>query len=64
MLFEPGERKSLASFTATRHFILVTELDNVRSRVYVLNHRDGDWHREPLPGVPEFRRRERPGRRP
>ena len=36
MLFEPGERKSLAGFTATRHFVVVTELDNVRSRVYVL----------------------------
>ena len=54
VLFEPTERKSLASFTATRHLILVTELDNVRSRVYVLNHRDGRWQREPLPGVPEF----------
>ncbi len=54
ILFEPGERKSLASFTATRHFIIVTELDNVRSRVYVLNYRDGRWQREPLPGVPDF----------
>ena len=56
-LFEPGERKSLESFTATRHFLLVTELDNVRSRVYVLNHRDGHWQREPLPGLPAIRRR-------
>ena len=54
MLFEPEERTSLASFTATRHFVLVTELDNVRSRIYVLDHRDGRWLREPLPGVPEF----------
>ena len=53
-LFEPDERRSLASFTATRNFVLVTELDNVRSRVYVLDHRDGSWHREPLPGVPDF----------
>jgi prolyl oligopeptidase len=53
-LFEPAERKSLASFTATRHYIVVTELDNVRSRVYVLNHRDGRWQREPLPGVPDL----------
>src|SRR5262249_54899203 len=53
-LFEPGERKSLANFAATRHFVLVTELDNVRSRVYTLNHSSGRWRREPLPGVPEF----------
>ena len=54
VLFEPAERKSLVGFSPTRHHILVTELDNVRSRVYVLTHRDGRWHREPLPGVPEF----------
>ena len=54
MLFEPAERKSLVRFQATRHHILLTELDNVRSRIYVLTHGDGGWHREPLPGVPEF----------
>ncbi len=54
VLFEPTERKSLAALTPTRHFILLTELDNVRSRVYVLTHNDGRWHREPLPGLPEF----------
>ncbi len=54
MLFEPAERKSLAGFTATRHYLVVTELDNVRSRVYVLSHDGGQWRREPLAGVPEF----------
>ena len=54
VLFEPAERKSLAGFSPTRNHILVTELDNVRSRVYVLTHQDGRWNREPLPGVPEF----------
>lgn len=54
VLFEPTERKSLAAVTPTRHHILLTELDNVRSRVYVLTHKDGHWHREALPGLPEF----------
>jgi prolyl oligopeptidase len=54
VLFEPAERKSLVGFSPTRHHILLTELDNVRSRVYVLTHQDGRWHREPLPGVPKF----------
>ena len=54
VLFEPGERKSLAGFSPTLHHVLLTELDNVRSRVYVVTHRDGRWQREPLPGVPEF----------
>ena len=39
VLFEPAERKSLVGFSPTRHHILLTELDNVRSRVYVLTHR-------------------------
>jgi prolyl oligopeptidase len=54
LLFEPSERRSLAGFTATKHHVIVTELDNVRSRVYVLTYSDGRWQREALPGVPEF----------
>ena len=54
VLFEPTERKSLAAFSPTRHHVLLTELDNVRSRIFVLTHRDGRWHREPLPGASEF----------
>jgi len=52
-LFEPGPRTSLVAFAGTRNRILVTSLDNVRSRIEVLTHRDGTWRREPLPGVPE-----------
>ena len=55
MLFEPGERKSLETFAATRHFVLVNELDNVRSKVLCASsNRDGRWVREPLPGLPAF----------
>jgi prolyl oligopeptidase len=54
VLFSPGPRTSLAARTATRNHLLLTTLDNVRSRVEVLTFRDGRWHREPLPGVPEF----------
>jgi len=54
VLFEPSERRSLAGFSPTRNHVLVNELDNVRSRVYVASRRDGTWTREPLPGVPEF----------
>ena len=42
VLFEPAERKSLVGFSPTRRHILLTELENVRSRVYVLTaHQDG-----------------------
>jgi prolyl oligopeptidase len=54
VLFEPSERTSLLDASPTRHFLLLNELDNVRSKIEVLSHRDGAWRREPLPGLPEF----------
>jgi prolyl oligopeptidase len=54
VLFEPTERKTLSRSSPTRHHILLNELDNVRSRIEVLTHRDGRWIREPLPGLTEF----------
>ncbi len=53
-LFAPTERKALLGFDATRSRIVVTELDNVRHRVYVLTRAGKAWKRERLPGVPEF----------
>ena len=52
MLFEPGPRTSLLAHEPTRNHVLLTTLDHVRSRLFVLTHRDGSWHRLPLPGVP------------
>ena len=54
VLFAPTDRTSLVAWTGTRHHLLVTTLDKVRSRVAVLTFADGDWRREPLAGVPEF----------
>ena len=54
VLFEPTDRKSLAGSSATRHHILLNELDNIRNRLYVLTRKDGKWTREPLPGAPEI----------
>jgi len=55
VLFEPGERRSLAGFSPTLHHILLNELDNIRSRLYVLSRdKDGKWDRKPLPGAPEI----------
>lgn len=54
LLFSPTERKSLAGFSATRHHLLLNELDNVRNRLYQLTWRNGSWRRAPLPGVPDF----------
>ena len=54
LLFEPTERRTLSRYSPTRHHIILNELDNVRSRIEVLTHRDGHWVREPLPGLAEF----------
>jgi prolyl oligopeptidase len=54
LLFEPTERKSLASVTPLLHYLVVNELDNVKNRLYVLSRKDGRWEREPLPGAPAF----------
>jgi prolyl oligopeptidase len=54
VLFTPAPRRSLAGYTATRHHVIVNELENVRNRLYVLTPTaDGTWRREPLP-APEF----------
>jgi prolyl oligopeptidase len=53
-LYEPGPRKSLAGFTPTRNHVLVNELDNVRSRIYVLTPGKEGWTRKALPGVPDI----------
>lgn len=58
LLFEPGERTSLAGFGRLQNHLLLNELDNVRNRIYVLTPPAGQaqvgrlWAREPLPGVP------------
>ena len=54
VLFEPGERRSLAGYSPTLRHVLVNELDNVKNRVYVATRKDGKWTREPLPGMPEL----------
>ena len=48
VLFEPSERISLSATTETKHFLILTELDNVRSRAYLLRNTRGKWNRTPL----------------
>ncbi len=53
LLFTPGPRKSLAGFTATRSHLILNELDNVTSRLFVLTREGDTWKRTPLP-APQF----------
>jgi prolyl oligopeptidase len=48
VLFEPTERKSLAGVSETQHWLILNELDNVRSRLYALKRENGGWDRATL----------------
>lgn len=48
-LYTPNARGSLTSVRATRNYLIVNELDNVRSKIYTLTQRKGQWFRQPLP---------------
>lgn len=48
VLFEPTDRTSLEAFSATKNYLLLTELDNVRGRPFLLRHSRGKWMRTPL----------------
>jgi prolyl oligopeptidase len=54
MLFEPTARKSLAGYSTTMNCIILNELDNVKTRLYVLSREGDAWKRSPIPGLPEF----------
>jgi prolyl oligopeptidase len=47
-LFEPTERKCLASTSATKNYLIVNELENVRNKLYLLRRQTGQWRRETL----------------
>ncbi|MGZ9174625.1 MAG: prolyl oligopeptidase family serine peptidase [Candidatus Binatia bacterium] len=53
VLFEPSERKALASTSQTKNFLILNVLDNVRSKVYALKRADGQWQRQQL-ATPAF----------
>jgi prolyl oligopeptidase len=54
VIFTPTETSSLVSVAGTRHRLLLSILDNVSSRVFSLSFHGDEWHRDPLPGVPDF----------
>jgi prolyl oligopeptidase len=44
-LFVPTDRKSLIQTVATKNFLILNELENVRSRLYLLKRENGKWTR-------------------
>jgi prolyl oligopeptidase len=53
LLFEPTARRSLSSFSGTKNYLLLNELDNVSSRPVLLNAADGTWTPASME-VPQF----------
>lgn len=53
LLFEPSERRALASVSQTKNYLILNELDNVRSQAFALQRVDGQWSRSQLP-TPAF----------
>jgi len=54
ILFDPGERTSLENYSSLKNAVIVNELDNVKNRLFLWEHKDGAWTRRPLSGVPPF----------
>ena len=54
VLFAPSERVSLAGHAPTRSHVLLSTLDNIKSRIHVLTPGPDGWKREELPGLPEI----------
>jgi len=47
-LYEPTDRSSLSAITSTKHYLILTELDNVRSRSWLLHFSKGRSKRTAL----------------
>ncbi len=48
VLFTPTKSRSLAGFSATRKFLLLNVMENVRNQIEVASYRDEAWHTESL----------------
>ncbi|MGA2542479.1 MAG: prolyl oligopeptidase family serine peptidase [Verrucomicrobiota bacterium] len=48
ILYAPGERTALQSISATRNYLVLNELDNVRSRAHLWRRSEGQWTQTPL----------------
>jgi prolyl oligopeptidase len=54
VLFAPDARTSLAGFSPTRNHLILSTLENVKSRLAMLTPGPQGWARTPISGLPEF----------
>jgi prolyl oligopeptidase len=48
VLFDPAERKSLVGTSATKNYLILNALENVRNKLYLLKREAGEWTRKTL----------------
>jgi prolyl oligopeptidase len=48
VIFQPSARVSLASISATKNYLVLNELDNVHSKLWLLRPAGGQWQRTPI----------------
>lgn len=48
VLFEPTPRRCLAGTSATKNYLIINELENVRNKLYLLRRGAGQWIRQTL----------------
>ena len=53
-IFRPDERTSLASYSVLRSSVVLNELDNVKSKIFVARQQGAGWSATPVAGLPEF----------
>ena len=49
VVFQPSARVSLSGISETENYLVLTELDNVHSRPWLLRLSGGQWERTPIP---------------
>ncbi|MBM3984902.1 MAG: S9 family peptidase [Planctomycetes bacterium] len=54
LVFAPTERVSLSGYSPTRNHVILSTLDNVKSRLAMLTPGAGGWTRTPIEGLPAF----------
>jgi prolyl oligopeptidase len=52
VVFQPSDRVSLSAVADTQHYLVLTELDNVHSRPWLLVYNGGQWGRQPIEAPP------------
>ncbi len=54
VLFTPTPTTALHGYDVTPAHVVITTLDNVKSRVFLANHTSGTWQVAPMAGLPAF----------